>query len=1477
MKFNFTRYQKMFIPFLMSCLAMGYCLSASAQTISIGHGTPGLQTNKTYASGATVAFPATGFGPSTITFTITNTGGSTLNLTGTPMVAKSGANAADFTVTQPATGSFAPGGSLPFTVTYNPSLTTVETAQLTIVSNSTTNSTFVINLKGPGKLLYGALFPPYGAYTFSATGSGMGRSGGLTYNFSNIALAGRTTTYWGASDSVNGNLAQRVSLDDNNFTGREWLTLSTVNLASGTVEWTGNTTIPSNCGTSTVYLRSVLQVNTPAVLPLVDPATIGLSEEVGGLVAVTNATTAFNATYTMYASFNPGGPWTPYLDFYDNYTANTGGCVKSCAPCAYISHSSGFYWNDLAPKFTTNNPLSVLEGGTATIAAPTHINLTDDEELPAFPQNITFNFNSSGPLNFNTGVLKKSGVAMTAASTFTLQDLQLGNITFTHDGSETIYDEFQFSAKDSKGVFMNDGNPANTNFTFRINITPVNDAPTTRDTTFTTSYTQSITRNLVGYDTDVPANTLTYSIVSGPNPAKGNITGFNSATGQFTYNPTFGSPTTDAFTFRVNDGTVFSNTSTVTINQVNLPPTTSNINVVTREDVAVSGAVTGVDPEGSAVTFVKIKDPLKGTVTFASNGSFTYTPGLSKFGADYFTFKAQDAQSTLSPEDTVFIRIIPRLDPGDVLVMDKNLIRLYDPLTAQDTVITRNQGLSEGKNLVYKKGTSIFFFDGVNGLVKANPLSGAQSLVAPLSGFSGCGPIGAPVGMLIDNTGKIVVANCNIGILSVDSTSGAITTMFTGGNLQFSTGVVYLANGDLLVTDAGALGGGSSKIIRITPAGVQSIVSAGGFITLPLDIALIDQNTAVISDAGAFAGGTDRVYKIDLTTGLQTLVSTGGNISVPSGLDYRAGKLYVANNGSQKVLDVNPTTGTQTILPGSAVDEPWGLMIVPDPIAITNTSSTNETCAGSNNGTATVTFNGGTAPYSYTVDGGTAVTGITSPVTVNNLAPGSHTIIIYDNAGATANTTVLIGAGYPLPTVNAVANQTVCNNSPTAAINFSGNISGTICGTANEGGNVVLTAPAGAVITGITFASYGTPNGSCGNFTLGGCHAANSMSIVSAMAVGQNSVSIPASNGLFGDPCAFVGKRLYIQATYSATPGEVFSWTNNTTSIGLAASGTGNIGSFTATNSGTAPVTATITVTPSYTNGGTSCTGSAMTFTYTVNPTPVPVIVSNGPTTICTTGSVILSTGNALTFNGTNDVQVNGSTIPVGNSPYTIEAWVKPTSAPGISGIVGWGNYGTTSQVNAFRFNGPTQLVNYWWANDLVVNIPNVMDGNWHHMVATFDGTTRSIYSDGVLRGQDNPTGHNVTGSANFTIAKTVNSEFFNGSIDEVRIWNTGRSQAQIIANMNSTIPVASPGLTAYYKLDEGTGTTTADATGNGNTGTLFNSPVWMVPSTSPIAAYSSYLWSPGGETTPTITVTAGGTYSVQVQPHPVVRVLQHL
>jgi CSLREA domain-containing protein len=88
---------------------------------------------------------------------------------------------------------------------------------------------------------------------------------------------------------------------------------------------------------------------------------------------------------------------------------------------------------------------------------------------------------------------------------------------------------------------------------------------------------------------------------------------------------------------------------------------------------------------------------------------------------------------------------------------------------------------------------------------------------------------------------------------------------------------------------------------------------------------------------------------------------------------------------------------------------------------------------------------------------------------------------------------------------------------------------GIICATASEGGLATLQCPEGVVLE-IQFASYGTPSGTCGQFSTGGCHAVNSSDVVLAQCAGLSNCSIPASNDLFGDPCFGEGKSLYVQA-----------------------------------------------------------------------------------------------------------------------------------------------------------------------------------------------------------------------------------------------------------------------------------------------------------------------------------------------------------
>ncbi len=173
-----------------------------------------------------------------------------------------------------------------------------------------------------------------------------------------------------------------------------------------------------------------------------------------------------------------------------------------------------------------------------------------------------------------------------------------------------------------------------------------------------------------------------------------------------------------------------------------------------------------------------------------------------------------------------------------------------------------------------------------------------------------------------------------------------------------------------------------------------------------------------------------------------------------------------------------------------------------------------------NHTAASFTLSGGEigATYDYTISssgGGVNVTGsglVTSapqnfgPIDVSAMQDGTLTVSIF-----LTNTSG--GIGLPV------------TDTETKNARF-------ICGSVGENGIINLTAPVGEVFTSVEFASYGTPAGACGGFTLGACHAANSVALTSAVFLGNNSGSITASNGVFGDPCGGTLKNMRIQLRY---------------------------------------------------------------------------------------------------------------------------------------------------------------------------------------------------------------------------------------------------------------------------------------------------------------------------------------------------------
>lgn len=208
---------------------------------------------------------------------------------------------------------------------------------------------------------------------------------------------------------------------------------------------------------------------------------------------------------------------------------------------------------------------------------------------------------------------------------------------------------------------------------------------------------------------------------------------------------------------------------------------------------------------------------------------------------------------------------------------------------------------------------------------------------------------------------------------------------------------------------------------------------------------------------------------------------------------------------------------------------------------------------------------------------------------------------------------------------------------------------------------------------------------------------------------------------------------------------------------------------------------------------------------------------------------------NAITLDGTDDfIQTNYTGI-TGNGARTVEAWIKTTAnaAANQQVITDWGANATGSRFtfNILNNNALRLEVN---GSGVYGTIP-VNNGQWHHVAVVYDpaATTKvSLYVDGVLDVAGNLTTTVNTGSTvKLRVGKRIDdAKFFQGTIDEVRVWNVARTVSEIAGNKDIEFCSPQSNLVAYYKLNEGTAagtntgiTSVADFSGSNNAGTLNN------------------------------------------------------
>lgn len=216
-----------------------------------------------------------------------------------------------------------------------------------------------------------------------------------------------------------------------------------------------------------------------------------------------------------------------------------------------------------------------------------------------------------------------------------------------------------------------------------------------------------------------------------------------------------------------------------------------------------------------------------------------------------------------------------------------------------------------------------------------------------------------------------------------------------------------------------------------------------------------------------------------------------------------------------------------------------------------------------------------------------------------------------------------------------------------------------------------------------------------------------------------------------------------------------------------------------------------------------------------------------------------------------NSERIFCSGVNLSNSSFTIELWAKRNSTTTEDHFFGQGTAGTRAGLHA-RYNTNGSISFAFFNDDLITapSQPAAIDGEWHHLAFVYNVGTqrREIFIDGVLLASDNA-GGNFSGAAGMNIGAHIPAgvgatNSFDGTLDEVRIWNTVRTEAAIRENMHLTLKGNETGLVSYYQFNNddpvGTANGVKDAVGS-NDGTTQNMVVAdYMPSEVAVAAGAS-------------------------------------
>jgi len=704
--------------------------------------------------------------------------------------------------------------------------------------------------------------------------------------------------------------------------------------------------------------------------------------------------------------------------------------------------------------------------------------------------------------------------------------------------------------------------------------------------------------------------------------------------------------------------------------------------------------------------------------------------------------------------------------------------------------------------------------------------------------------------------GNVVTYNLNGGTntTATIAAGGTATVTVNAATTAQTLNLVSVAN----VSCSNTLSGTASVTINALPsanAGLDQTVCAGAQVTLSgAGTGTYTWNNSVTNGVAftavnATTSPITTTYTLTVTNANNCTAQDQVNVTVNPSPIITAVSNQTVCNGSQTtaITFANNLTGTTYA---------W----------TNNTPSIGLAATGSGNIAAFTAVNTGSAPVTATISVTGTNSGCTSAPattftisvnptpTVNNftnqtVCAGSSNAAVVPTGATTgtnynwtnSNTTIGLAASGTgtIPTFTAVnAGATAVTSTVTVTPVFGGNM-GTVFAEAAENGSVTLTAPAGTYFTGVQFASYGNPTGTLGSYTLGTCNSSSSLSVVQNLAVGQTTVTIPANNATFGNPCGTTPKSLAVVLTYGT--------------YGTSCSGTPK--SYTITVNPTPVVankTATICSGTAFTatTGGSDVVPAGTQYTWTVAPNANVTGASNQTTAVSSIGQTLTNTTNTVQTVVYTVTPISGS---CSGATFTVTVTVNPTpTVTAQAATICSGAAFSVAPINGSGNIVPTGTTYSWSAPAAITGISGLASGTAQ---TTIGGTLTNATNAPInVTYVVTPASGSCTGSS-FNVVVTVNPR-------------------PAINNMTATICSGSAFTTAPVNVTNGVvpaGTTytwtvapNANVTGETAVATASNNISQTLTNTTVNAELVTYT------VTPTAGICAGSTFAVAVTVNPI-------